>query len=208
SSSYVWRHTWKKLSALPGPKMVWDQILQPAIRVVADIERTGMPVLRENLMEFAEALDMRKTELQIQMFPYTVKYPGTLSLESTQQMSDFLFRHLKLKPHKLTAKGGKPAVDAESLEALKDKHPFIPLLLEYRKVIKMQGNYGLGMLPHVTEDDRVHCTLNMDGTDTGRFSCSNPNLQTIPSRGSLAKKAKAIFGCKPGRKLVQFDYSQ
>jgi DNA polymerase-1 len=108
---------------------------------------------------------------------------------------------------KLT-KNGKPSTDADTLGKLRDKHPVIPLLLDYAKVDKLISTYVDGLLPHVRPDGRVRSTLHIAGARSGRMSSSNPNLQNIPSGGEYAKMAKAIFNAPPGHVLLQLDYSQ
>lgn len=207
SSAHVWGRCWALLRKEPGLKMVWDEILQPAIRTFCDLEARGMPVVRENLEDFAEFLDGSMTEVKLQMLPYVTTFNGgVINIDSAKQVSEFLFKHLKLPIFKHGKEG--PSSDIESLKAIEDKHPFVPLLIEYRKFAKMQSNYGRKMMSKVTPDGRVHCTFNLVGAASGRLTCSNPSLHTIPSRGDLAKKAKAVFGYKSGRKIIQADYSQ
>jgi len=131
---------------------------------------------------------------------------------SSAQLAALLFGKksaggLGLTPVKVTAKNKKPSTDKESLEALRGSHPVVAALLEHRTISKLNGTYARGLSEALEEDGRIRASLNPTGTETGRLSCSDPNLQTIPSRGEHAKKIKGIFTAPPGSVLVQLDYS-
>jgi DNA polymerase I-like protein with 3'-5' exonuclease and polymerase domains len=99
------------------------------------------------------------------------------------------------------------STDKDALEELFEKYPevqFLRALMSLRKLQKMLGTYVDGIREAVCSDGRVHASYNLHGTETGRLSCSNPNMQNIPRD----KKIKNIFSAAPGNILVQLDYSQ
>jgi DNA polymerase-1 len=88
------------------------------------------------------------------------------------------------------------------------KHPSIDMIIRYRELDTIATRYGTTLAKHVRQDGRIHGSFNIVGTETGRFSSAEPNLQNLPSRGSLAKIVKKVFVAPPGRVLLQLDYSQ
>jgi DNA polymerase-1 len=102
-----------------------------------------------------------------------------------------------------------PSVKADVLKKLAGKHPVVPLIIEYRELETIAQRYTTGLLDNCRADGRIHCSYNITGTRTGRFSCSGPNMQQIPSRNPiLGKMVKNCFIADPGHVLIQLDYSQ
>ena len=204
----VWRYLWSILRTMPDVKRAWDKLVQPATRVISRIERNGMYVDAAALDTFRKFLDATETQLLIELDMHTRKFfPDGFNMKSTPQMQELLFKHLKLPVVKRTSKRA-PSTDKEVLEELKGHHDVIPLILEHRVITKLQGTYGDGLAAHVCSDSRIHCSFNITGTETGRMSCKDPNMQTIPSRGEYAKRIKNVFAAPYGYKLVQIDFSQ
>jgi DNA polymerase-1 len=93
----------------------------------------------------------------------------------------------------------------ESLQAHKDTHPIVPLLLDYREMSKHAGTYGADWLRHLNmETGRIHPDWKQIGAETGRMACADPNLQNIPRRPEY----RACFTPGPGNVLIKADYSQ
>ncbi|MEK7118808.1 MAG: DNA polymerase, partial [Patescibacteria group bacterium] len=104
--------------------------------------------------------------------------------------------------------GGARSTRESELEKLRDLHPIIPHVLLYREIQKLLSTY-IDNIPHmVDESGRLHATLHQDGTTTGRFSSSDPNIQNIPVREGLGAAIRDAFMASDGRVLVSFDYSQ
>ncbi len=206
----LWRWMWPQLQSLPDLKAVWDELVEPSTRTVANLERAGLPVDLQELQSFAEFLRLKEVNVMLRLTgdeTIRTKFPS-FNVNSTDQLQELLFKHLGLNPIKFSKKTVKPSVDAETLEALKGHHDIVPTILEYRQLKKLQSVYGEGLLKHVKSDGRIHPTFNITGTETGRMSCTEPNCQTIPSKGEYAKLAKSVFAVQHGRRLVQLDYSQ
>ena len=114
---------------------------------------------------------------------------------------------MKLKPVKKGKTG--PSTDEETLRALSREHPLPELILQYRALSKIKNTYIEGLLKAVSKDTKIHPTFNQTATQTGRLSCSNPNLQNIPIRSELGRQIRHVF--IPADKNYTFlsaDYSQ
>ena len=99
------------------------------------------------------------------------------------------------------------STNKETMDILIEKYPNVPFLqaiADLRKYNKYMDTYVQGMFAVLNKDNRVRCTFNLHGTETGRLSCSAPNMQNIPR----LKLIKNLFIAPEGYKLVQLDYSQ
>jgi DNA polymerase-1 len=125
-------------------------------------------------------------------------------INSPPQLSALLYSTLGLEAKKKTP-SGKQSTDIESLEAIKDAHPIVEKILRYREIDKLLSTYIL-KLPSLVDPTtgRIHCQLHQNGTVTGRFSCSEPNLQNIP-RGDIIRSA---FIPSEGHVFIDADFSQ
>jgi DNA polymerase-1 len=132
----------------------------------------------------------------------------TINLNSPKQMSELLFTTLGLSPKGKKKASGAYTTNAEQLEELRDAHPVIPLILDYREIQKLLTTYVEALLGHVKEDGRVHATFLQNGAATGRFSSVNPNLQNIPIKGNSGKEIRHGFMAGPGNMYIGSDYSQ
>ena len=94
------------------------------------------------------------------------------------------------------------------MDYLKDKHPIVPLILDYRTVTKLKSTYVDGFMKLIGEDGRIHSSFNQTETRTGRISSTEPNMQNIPVRTELGSNLRRFFKARPGYLLVDADYSQ
>jgi DNA polymerase-1 len=130
------------------------------------------------------------------------------NINSTKQLSQILFEELKLPIIKKTKTSY--STNEEVLIKLKDKHPIIPKLLEYREAFKLQSTYiePLIQLASKNKEHKIYTSFLQTGTATGRLSSKNPNLQNIPVRTEAGKLIREGFMATNGYKLVSIDYSQ
>jgi DNA polymerase I-like protein with 3'-5' exonuclease and polymerase domains/5'-3' exonuclease len=128
------------------------------------------------------------------------------NINSPKQLADILFGDLQLPVIRRTKTGR--STDEGTLQELKDAHPVIPLLLEYRQLFKLISTYIDALPKSAGEDGRVHSTFNVEGAATGRLSSTNPNLQNIPIRGTMGGDIRKAFIASPGKVLLGADYSQ
>lgn len=188
----------------PHLKLVRDELHNPATSAIAQIEAWGMSADINAARSFGRMLEPRRDEYMAK-----IRALGCdVDINSPTQLGGYLFDDLGLPVQDVSEKTGQPRVNAASLEKLRDHHEVVATLLDYAKVNKLIGTYVDGLIPHIREDGRIRCSLNIAGARSGRMSSSNPNLQNIPSSGEYAKRAKAIFNAAPGHVLLQLDYSQ
>ena len=117
-----------------------------------------------------------------------------------------LFEELGLRAGKKTKTGY--STDADTLEKLREAHPIIPAVLEWRKLSKLKSTYADGLARFIGPDGRIHSTLQQTVTATGRLSSTEPNLQNLPIRREDGSEIRRCFVTRPGWVLVDADYSQ
>jgi DNA polymerase-1 len=177
----------------------------PFAAVLADMEMAGIRTDTAYLRTFGAKLGLRIAELERR----TYELVGTrdYSLQSPKQLGVLLFDVLGLAPTKKTKTG--LSTDVESLEAIQNEHPAIPLILELRQLTKIKGTYTDSLVRYVATDGKIHPTFLQTGTSTGRISCIDPNLQNIPARTEVGREIRQAFvPSHDGWVLVSADYSQ
>jgi DNA polymerase-1 len=185
---------------------LFNNVEMPLVPILAEMEMNGVLLDRALLAEMSSALgsDMLRLEKDI----YNA-VGHQFNINSPQQLSAVLFGELGLK----SASGRKTqsgySTDAATLEELKDAHPSIRFILEYRQLSKLKSTYtdALPMLIN-PETGRVHTSFNQTGTTTGRLSSSEPNLQNLPVRGDVGARIRQSIIAQPGWSLLSADYSQ
>ncbi len=175
----------------------------PLAKVLADMELRGFRVDLEGLKNMSQELESRISKIQTEIYTL-VGYE--FNLNSPKQLGVALFEELGLPAKKKTKSGY--STNAEVLEELKDKHPAVSLLLEYRQLAKLKSTYADGLQTCVADDGRIHTTFNQTEARTGRISSLEPNLQNIPVRTSEGKRLRKFFIADNGKVLVDADYSQ
>ena len=128
------------------------------------------------------------------------------NLNSPKQLGVALFEKLGLPAKKKTKSGY--STGAEVLEGLKNEHPAVSLLLNYRQLAKLKSTYADGLQDCIAEDGRIHSTFNQTEARTGRISSLEPNLQNIPVRTAEGRRLREYFNAPAGRVLCDADYSQ
>lgn len=186
-----------------GQIELFYNIEMPLARVLADMENVGFLVDAVGLKTFGEKLGSDIVRIEKEIYDL-VGYE--FNLNSPKQLSEALFVKLGLIPVKKTKNGF--STNAEVLEKLKNEHPAVKLLLEYRTLAKLKSTYADGLLNVIGGDGRIHSTLNQTETRTGRISSSEPNLQNIPVRREPGRELRRFFTAKEGFVLVDADYSQ
>lgn len=186
-------------------EQVFYTIELPLIVVMAAMEREGFNVNRDELVQFGTSLTAEIDALSASIYEMAGE---TFNLNSPFQLGEILFEKLGLEAGKKTKRGYSTSADI--LERIKDKHPIVPAVLEYRTLAKLKSTYIDGLLPLINaEDGKVHAHFNQTVTTTGRISCTEPNLQNIPIRQELGRKLrKAFIPDSETCVLVGADYSQ
>lgn len=177
----------------------------PLARVLASMEREGFSVDKTGLENYGDKIGTRLEETLRRVYDCA---GCEFNLNSPKQLSDVLFSEDKLNlPHGKKTKSGY-STNAEVLESLRDKHPIINDILEYRALQKLKSTYCEGLLKVIDNDGRIHSTLNQTETRTGRISSAEPNLQNIPVRTEQGRELRRYFNAREGYVLVDADYSQ
>ena len=187
---------------------LYHTVEEPLIRVLADMEETGVTLDTEELKTYERELNEELEKLNEQV----KELAGTesLNVNSSKQIGEILFEKLKIEAKPKRTKTKQYRTDEEYLVSLKDKHPIIGLILEYRGVKKLLSTY-VEALPALIEPGtgRIHTTYNQCVASTGRLSSSNPNLQNIPIRDKRGKRIRAAFiASDDDHLLLSADYSQ
>ncbi len=184
-------------------KLYFD-IELPLTEVLADMQIEGMYVDRERLTEFGGMLGRKINELTAEIYEMA---GGEFNINSPKQLGEVLFEKLDLSPKKKTKTGY--ATGAEVLDSLRDKHPIIDKVLEYRHAAKLKSTYCDGLSAVISpETGRIHSVFNQTVTVTGRISSTEPNLQNIPTRTELGREIRKMFVAGEGKIFVDADYSQ
>ena len=201
----VWllRQPLAKELARCGMEQLYKEIELPLCRVLYKMERRGIAIDREQLAAFGKMLSGHIADCEALIYSYS---GASFNINSPKQLGEVLFDQLGLPPVKKTKTGY--ATNADVLEKLKNKHPIIPAIVDYRMLTKLKSTYADGLMKEIREDGRIHTTFQNLVTATGRLSSTEPNLQNIPVRTDLGAEIRKMFVPKPGCVLVDADYSQ
>lgn len=186
-----------------GMEKLYDEIELPLCDVLFKMECRGIAIDREQLSAFGRMLSSHIADCEALIYSYA---EGTININSPKQLGELLFDKLGLPPVKKTKTGY--ATNAEVLEKLKEKHPIVPAILDYRMLAKLKSTYADGLMKEIKEDGRIHTTFQNLVTATGRLSSTEPNLQNIPVRTDLGAEIRKMFVPRSGCVLVDADYSQ
>ena len=186
-----------------GMKRLYEEIELPLCPVLYRMECRGIAVDRGQLEQFGQMLTQRIAACEDLIFSYSGE---RFNINSTKQLGELLFDKLGLPPVKKTKTGY--STNADVLEKLKNKHPIIPAIMDYRILTKLKSTYADGLMTALDSDGRIRTTFQNMVTATGRLSSTEPNLQNIPVRTDLGAEIRKMFIPKDGYVLVDADYSQ
>ena len=186
-----------------GMEHLYNEIELPLCDVLYRMEREGIAVDQPTLDAFGKMLAQRIDDCEKLIYSYS---GGPVNINSPKQLGVLLFETLGL-PHGKKTKTGY-STNADVLAKLKDKHPIIPAIMDYRMLTKLKSTYADGLMKVIDADGRVRTTFQNLVTATGRLSSTEPNLQNIPVRTDLGAEIRKMFVPKEGCVLVDADYSQ
>ncbi|HNV97020.1 MAG TPA: DNA polymerase I [bacterium] len=196
---------YKKQLELEKLDNLFFKLEMPLLKVLSDMELDGIMVDMNYLKKLQKDFQNKLDDLTKKIH----KLAGEkFNVNSTQQLKEILFEKLKIstKGIKSTKTGFSTA--ASELDKMKELHPIIDLISEYREINKLQSTYVNSLIENADKNKRIHTSFNQAVTSTGRLSSSDPNLQNIPIRSELGKKIRKVFIAKPGFSLISLDYSQ
>ena len=192
----------ERLKALGMEKLFYEVEL-PLCPVLAEMEHEGFLVDKTALKEFGDSMTDTINALQQSIWAQAGE---EFNILSPKQLGHVLFEKLMLPAGKKTKTGW--STNADVLEKLRDKHPIVNEILDYRMLTKLKSTYADGLLKVIEPDGRIRTSFMMTVTDTGRLSSREPNLQNIPIRRQFGGQIRRMFVAAPGRVLVDADYSQ
>lgn len=184
-------------------KLLYD-IELPLVEVLASMEYEGFKVDEEMLTEIGRKFKIEIEALEKEIFSLADE---EFNIKSPKQLGKILFEKLDLPVVKKTKTGY--STNAEVLEKLKDKHPIISKILEYRQITKLDSTYVEGLKNVVDKDKKIHSSFNQTVTTTGRLSSTEPNLQNIPIKHEMGREIRKVF--VPNNEncvILSADYSQ
>lgn len=183
---------------------LYQTVELPLTRVLFDMERTGFRVDLGALKELGDSFASRISSLEESIYEHA---GSRFNILSPKQLGTVLFDTLGLPALKKNKSGY--STDAETLEALEDKHPIVKYITEYRFLSKLKSTFIDGLLTLTdAKTGRVHTSFNQNVAATGRISSTEPNLQNIPVRTEVGREIRKAFVASEGNVLVGADYSQ
>ena len=187
---------------------VWEHIERPLIPVIDTVNSTGVLIDEGYLKELSKEYHTKLDAVAKKIYHYAgVEF----NINSPKQLGEILFEKLDIKTEggrrKKTATGQLSTKESE-LAKLKDEHPIIEEILNYRELAKLLGTYIDAIPPLLGKDGRLRTTFSQTGAATGRFSSKDPNLQNIPVKTENGRKIRRAFIADTGHVLAAFDYSQ
>ena len=186
---------------------LYDKIEMPLIAVLSDMEWEGVKIDTAHLKNYSTLLNKELEGIESEI--RQMAGDAELNILSPKQIGILLYEKLGLSPKtKKSSKGNYPT-DEESLNELKEKHPIVEKILEYRGLKKLLSTYIDSFPQMIDRNGKLHTTFNQALTATGRLSSSNPNLQNIPIRTERGREIrKAFIPSHPNGVIVSADYSQ
>ena len=186
-----------------GMDKLYYEMELPLCGVLYRMEQEGVAIDRAQLEQFGAMLAQRIDDCEKLIYGYS---DGPFNINSTKQLGELLFEKLALPPVKKTKTGY--STNADVLEKLKNKHPIIPAIMDYRMLTKLNSTYADGLMKVICDDGRIRTTFQNLVTATGRLSSTEPNLQNIPVRTDLGAEIRKMFVPRAGNVFVDADYSQ
>lgn len=176
----------------------------PLIEVLVDMEYTGVKIDDKSLGEISEVITKEIDRLKESIFSEAGEQ---FNIDSPKQLGEILFNVMMIPPVKKTKTGY--STDVETLNILRYTYPIADYLLNYRQLNKLKTTY-IDTLPLMINPDtgRLHTNYNQNGTNTGRLSSNEPNLQNIPIKSEIGKEIRKAFIGEAGNLIVSADYSQ
>ena len=174
-----------------GLESLFTTIEMPLIYVLVEMEATGVTLDTVALKQSSGELTASMNKLEQEVY----ELAGTeFNINSTKQVGEILFDRLKLDEKAKKTKTGGYSTSEDVLEKLRNKHPIIGKLLEYRGLKKLLSTY-IDALPELInpQTGKIHTSFNQAVTSTGRLSSTNPNLQNIPVRDDLGREIRKAF---------------
>ena len=196
---------WAQLEKLPKLRRLYEDVEQPLVPVLLDMEHLG--VLIDTAMLRKQSHEIAKSLMALEQQAHSAA-GAPFNLDSPKQLQEVLFGKLGLPVSRKTATG-QPSTAEDVLEELAGEYELPRVILEYRGLAKLKSTYT-DKLPGQVDPrtGRVHTSYHQAVAATGRLSSTDPNLQNIPVRTPEGRRIRAAFVAPPGHVLMAADYSQ
>ncbi len=208
-AAMTWRLVEPLQSELKGSELqqLYTALELPLIPIISSMQYKGVTLDVDFLGEMCRRLTTNIAGLEETIFE--AGNIGKFNIGSPKQLNMVLFDVLELPTDGLMKTKLGYSTDVTTLEALRDAHPIISMIVEHRELSKLKSTY-VDALPALVNarTGRLHTSYNQAGSATGRFSSSNPNLQNIPIRTTLGREVRRAFVAPEGYALLAVDYSQ
>ncbi len=196
---------WQQLGELPSLKKVYQQIEQPLVPVLLEMEETGVLVDRKMLGKQSGELAKKMAKLEAKAHELA---GGPFNLGSPKQLQEILFERQELPVIRKTPKG-QPSTAEDVLIELANDYELPAVIIDYRSVSKLKSTYTDKLPLQINErTGRIHTSYHQAVAATGRLSSSDPNLQNIPIRTEEGRRIRQAFVAPEGHVLLAADYSQ
>ena len=185
---------------------LWEQVEVPLMPLLVEMEYAGVGVRVDALREYSLELEKEVVAHELELYRLA---DGAFNLNSPKQLGELLFEKLKVSDKPKRTRTGQYMTTEQELTRIADRHPIIPLILEYRAVQKLKSTY-VDSLPGavMAQTGRIHTTFNQLVAATGRLNSEGPNLQNIPIRSDRGREIRRAFVAPEGQVLLAADYSQ
>jgi DNA polymerase-1 len=196
----------KKLKECGRVQEVYEEIEKPLVPIVRMMGEHGVLIDVKVLASLAKQYNTELTAIEKKIY----KFAGhEFNINSPKQLGDVLFDELAIVPEKQKkTAGGQRSTRESELEKIREAHPIVDAILEYRELKKLLGTYIENLPPMLDSEHRLHAEFLQTGAVTGRMASQNPGLQNIPLRTERGRAIRHAFIASPGFTLVGLDYSQ
>ncbi len=197
---------WDALKADSALWNLYNEVELPLVQVLRDMEQAGVRIDVAELHKAEVQLSTELADLEQQIYALACK---PFNINSPRQVGEILFDRLLIEPKPKKSKTGQYTTSEEVLQAVKDKHPIVGKILDYRELKKLISTYISALPTYIDpQDGKIHTTYNQTVTATGRLSSSNPNLQNLPIRSERGQLIRRAVIPDDGCLFLSADYSQ
>ena len=194
------------LQADPALWRLYNEVELPLVPVLREMEQAGVRIDVAKLQEAERLLTYELQQLEKEIYVLA----GTpFNINSPKQVGDILFDTLQIDPKAKKSARGQYSTSEEVLQNLKEKHPIVAQILDYRELKKLISTYISALPTYINPaTGKIHTTYNQTVTATGRLSSSNPNLQNLPIRSERGRFIREAVIPDEGCLFLSADYSQ
>ncbi len=184
---------------------LYNEMERPLIPIIKQMGINGISLDVNKLQKLSKKLHEKVNVLEKEIYELCGE---EFNVASPKQLGVILYDKLNLGSKIKKTSTGQKSTNASELEKIKDEHPVVEKIILYRELTKLLSTY-IDLLPQFVKDDgKIHAHFVQTGAGTGRFSCEDPNLQNLPTKGEFGKDVKEAFVASKGHKLLSLDYAQ